>query len=544
MYQAVAERVVYRKDPLSDNDGFFVRETQYHDDGRVLFVPKWLPNLPVDAYITQKTKRKHRQKKEFEHLDNLVKVSSTPARLDSAIAKPLAIRNANYISASPYVYGYSICPTAKLKYKYHLKYPKARTTHKRVAAFDIETSMADGSIIISGFSFKNIAVIGIVRSFVSKLAFTDEDRERMTRDALEAQLGDVLRKRNIKVELVWCDTPAQTFLACIKRMHELQPDFISVWNIAFDLPVCIKALKDEGYDLGDVFSDPVVPREYRHCEYVAGDTTKIKNGKPMSLHPADVWNYMDAPSGFMWIDSMFIYRNLRLAAGMETSYKLDHILTKVLGHGKLKCDVPGDGGEQWHITMQKDHPFEYIAYNLYDCIGLEELDEVTQDLSVSLPIFCGFMPIETYHRSTARTENKLYFHALAKDQVIGCVGFKSADEFEERLPARTDWIAILQSALIGIPGVPIFNDLDTPNSRVFLHNSDFDITGTYPNIQTLLNISKSTMEMETMQLLDTNYYDRRYYGSALLGGTTNAYQVSRRLFEAPSFEELLAGFVN
>lgn len=542
--KVVAERVVYCVDADKQNDGFFVRETRYHDDGRVEYVPRWLPDIQVSMYVTREKYRTHQQKKEYEEMSKLKEIKATPVTMARAIGRALG-RNQDLhrLAASPYVYGLSMHPTAIIKYRYAKKYQDAVTKVKRIAAFDIETSMKDESIIIAGATFKDKAVVAVRRDFMSHLAVTDRDMTELVENALDAQLGEVLKRRNVDVEVVWCDTPAQLVIECVERLHKWMPDFVSVWNINFDLPRCIAALEAENYRLTDIFCDPCVPHEFRHCEYVAGDKSKVKAGEEKSLHVADIWNYLDCPSGFMWIDSMYIYRQLRLAEGMLPSYSLEYVLTRELGHGKLKCNVPGKGGP-WHTEMQRNYPAEYVAYNLYDCIGLEELDEKTLDLSVSLPIFCGFLPVEEFHRSSKRSESKYYFHALSKGCVMGVPSYNTGIPADKRLPNRSDWIAILRSDMIRLKGIQVFDDLETPTSRVYMHSSDFDVTGTYPNIQTQLNISRTTMRLETLSLGDTDYHERRYYGSALLGGDVNAHQVSRRLFAMPSHEKMLDEFMS
>lgn len=539
----VAERVVYCPHTTEDRDGFFVRETRYHDDGRVEFVPRWIPDVKITAYVTRDKYRRHQQKKEFEEISKLKEVIATPVMLPKALGRALGRSSEKYqFQSSPYLYGLGVDYTAMIKYRYHLKYPQAVTKVKRVAAFDIETSMKDESIIIVGASFRDKAIVAIRRDYMAHLGGNDEERSELVQAAMQAQLKEVLERRKVNVEIVWADTPGELVAVCIKRLHEWQPDFVSVWNINYDLPRCEAALAKEGYDLADVFSDPVVPPEFKSYYYDAGDKSKVKNDVKKSLHIADVWNVVLAPSGFMWIDSMYIYRQLRLAEGMLPSYSLEAILTRELGHGKLKCDVPGKGGE-WHVQMQKLHCAEYVAYNLYDCIGLEELDEKTLDLSVSLPIFCGYMPVESFHKSSKRTETMFHFHILPQGYVMGTPSFNMGIELDSKLPNRADWIAILRSDMIRLPGIQALEDVDTKTSRVYMHSSDFDVTGTYPNIQTLLNIGRVSMRLETISLGDTDPEERRYYGAALLGGDVNAHQVSRRLFKMPGHDEMLDEFL-
>ena len=63
-------------------------------------------------------------------------------------------------------------------------------------------------------------------------------------------------------------------VACFNKAHEWKPDFVSIWNLDFDITKVTSALKNGGLDPADVFSDPSVPKEFKFFHYKQGSKQK------------------------------------------------------------------------------------------------------------------------------------------------------------------------------------------------------------------------------------------------------------------------------
>lgn len=67
-----------------------------------------------------------------------------------------------------------------------------------------------------------------------------------------------------------------------------------------------------------------------------------------------------------------------------------------------------------------------------------------------------------------------------------------------------------------------------------------DISGTYPNGQLILNISKETTEFETCKFHGFTEDQQRNFGLNLTGGKSTALELSIRYMNYPSPEQLVA----
>src|SRR5690606_27327645 len=147
-----------------------------------------------------------------------------------------------------------------------------------VAGLDSETDMVrgDGKIIMLGISYRDRAYTAIVKSFVAGLENVEEDLQALARK----YIPEVMDKRNITWEIELVDTPADTVIQCLKRLHGWKPDWVSIWNMDFDYKKMQEALDDAGIDIAKVFSDPSVPDRFKFFHWHQGSLVKrTEDGK-------------------------------------------------------------------------------------------------------------------------------------------------------------------------------------------------------------------------------------------------------------------------
>lgn len=497
-------------------------------------------NRPREFWVTKEGFRNHQDKKEYEEVSRLQRYTTTQCNMFDSISRALYGRpthNPRYkqLANSPYLYGSDIASTALLKNEYQTKYKDIIEQPAAVAVLDIETDVIRGTseIILITLSFKDKIITVINSSFIPEC----KDPINNSKLIIDNYLGDLLKKRGATVQLLLCDNAADCCAEIFKAAHEWKPDFITLWNINFDLPIIISTLKKGGYDLANVFSDPTVPREYRFFKYTEGPRQKVtQSGKIMPLHWADRWHTVECPASFYFIDEACLYKRVRLAKGMEPSYSLDAILNKEIGIGKLSIpEVDHLDGLAWHIAMQKQYPFHYVAYNIFDCVGVELLDEKTNDLARTFPILCGISDYKDFNKNPRRIVDDMHFYYRGIDCVIATTGNEiGTDDNDELVVGMKGWIVTLPAHLMAKNGLKVIKELPEVRSMVYIHEADIDIEGTYPKNEEVANTAKETTYRELAKIEGMSEDARRKLGINLSGGIVNAIQIGVTAYKLPT----------
>lgn len=430
-------------------------------------------------WITHKGMRNHQEKKDYELVKNLQKMTSTQLDLPHAIARQTGNYSAGpnpqlrILHRSPYVYGSDVSSTCYLKHELREKYPDLMSLNT-VAGGDIESSVhhKDERIICMSVSHKEKVFLCYLDSWVEEIP----NVEQATMDMAHKLIPDLIRDRKLEIEIKVVDSPGKVVYECMMRLHQWKPDFFGFWNMNFDITKMIYWLEAEGYNLADVFSDPSVPNKYRYFNYRRGPTQKVTaSGKVMSLSIEDRWNWVTHPASFQCIDLMTVYRITRLANGKEPSYALDNILKKELNGGfsikvskpedietfkkqvkklsgaggfiyTFKNDIPFQGldtldaavgdqlevksdfgklkfketdhlaGLRWHEVMQKDYKLEYAVYNIVDSVRLEQLDEKTKDLASSISMYSKSSDYKNFNSNPKRLTDDMHFWYLKRPE--------------------------------------------------------------------------------------------------------------------------------
>lgn len=529
-----------------DVDAHIIKEQIHNADGTITPNLKIIENYERKFYVTVKGKRNHKQKREWTKKENVIEFSSTQSKLQAACARALGTAwfkgSMRDLQESPYLYGTDISSTAILKQKYADKWPIV--TPFTNAVFDTETDVVNGTnkIIMATISFKGRIFTAVDADFLKGHA----DAINKIQHLADKYIGDVLVKRNAKIEVVIVPTEIDIVKATIAKAHEWMPDFLSVWNVAFDINKIIEACDRSGTNIAEIMSDPSVPDKYKHFKFKEGPAKKVTaSGVVMSYKPAARWHSVTAPSSFYWIDAMCAYKAVRTGSPEEKSYSLDAILNKELNIGKLKFEeANGYEGLAWHVKMQTDHKLEYVVYNIFDCVSMEMLDEKTLDLQLTLPMNAGSSDFANFNSQPKRLADSMHHFCLKHDHVIGCTSGEMKEDEDNETTSLSGWVVMLPAHLIADNGLKIIEENPWLPTNLYSHVGDLDVEGSYPNGGASLNISKETTKRELLKIEGLDEREIRMGGINLSGGHTNAVEIACSLYKLPTFDVLLSRFIN
>lgn len=470
----------YTQNRFLKSDLLVVKENVWYKDGTVEPNLRMIKDKKWPFYITKEgAARNHETKKEWEDLSKLNRFMSTRVNLAQNLANALGyghglpLRN---LKDSPYVYGVDVTPGSLIKELYQRRSPECNTVTYNVAGLDTETDVihGHGEVIISNITYKDRAYTAITEEYVGGIPH-DQFIQRC-RDKAEHYLGDDFRKRNLKWEI---EIVANAGIACkrtLDKAHEYQPDFVSIWNMNYDLPRIQADLEKYGFDCNQVFSDPRVPKEYRFYDYKEGPAIKVtQDGSKSSLHPAERWHVATHPATFYFVDSMCLYKRIRTAGGNEDSYKLDDILRNNKLDSKLKIpelEHLEEDGDAWHKEMQTNYKAEYVVYNLKDDLSLEDLDARTGDICRAFNTLAGLSELGVFNKNPRRIVDDMHYFVQQHGKIMGSTPSDIAgDPLNKHLLPLGGWIKTLASYLINA-GMYAFEDAKNLQSMIYRYLAD------------------------------------------------------------------------
>lgn len=547
---------MYSQSKFGKSDILFVKENIVQPNGDRTPNTRILKDMPRDYYLTREAFRDHNDKKDYEELKKLQKFSTPQWNLANHISRSLGNGATSLplkqICRSPYVYGADIEPTSLIKARYEEQFPDVNMSAYSVSVIDIETDVVNEEFknqpLMCTLSFKDRSYTFVVRRF-----FPGEDDETIIRKLHECahkHIGEVIQARNLKMEFELVDHPADGFVKLFARAHEWKPDWMTGWNsLDFDYQVITNCLEMAGVNPEDVYCDPSVPKEYRNVKYFQGKTHQVKNDgiketkRPLANY--EKWPYVNAPASFRWADSMCAYYYLRTAKGKELNYKLDNIANKVLdGIGKLAFkEAEGYHGLDLHELMQTTYKYEYVVYNLFDCIVVEMMDEVTNDLSMAVPAFCGVSDYRSFTSQPTRIAEAMHYDVIKEGYVWGTTSDKMRTDLDDNLQGLGGWIVMLPTELVANNGKAMFKELPNVLSYVRTSTNDIDVEGAYPSGTVIMNVGKQTtwIEMTKIEGLDDTQY-RQVAVNLAAGGFNNAGELARMVYQAPNLATLAQSY--
>lgn len=530
----------------TDTDYHLVKEVIHLKNGDKVPYVHFIKNFEREIGITKESFRKHKSKKEYEEIRKLRIYKTTQSKLISTIKRALNIPyfsgSLKMLHRSPYIYGSDIDSTCIIKQRYIDNF-QGEPTEYTLACFDIETDVLHGTndIIMATISMKDKVYTAITKSYINGYPNAIDKLHKL----MNEHLGDTIEKRNIQWEVEIVKDDLAVITNCFKKAHTWKPDFLTIWNMDFDLTEVLRCLQKYQIDPKDIFSDPKVPLKYRFFEYKRGPTQKVtEGGKVTSIKPSAQWHTVFTPASFYFIDAMCAYRYLRNGQGEEPSYSLDYILNKNIKRGKLKFNHISEGdGVIWHYNMQKDHPLEYVIYNVFDVIGMELLDEETTDLSISLPMQAGCSDWRNFNSQPRQVCDDLHFYLLKHGKMMGTTSDQMVEEYDNMTIGLGGIIVMLDPHPVIDNGLNIIEEYPDINTNIRTHNADLDVSASYPNGEIVFNIGKETTHRELISIDNVSAQDRLMQGINLSGGKMNAVEISTELFGMPTLNEMLNQFI-
>ncbi len=532
----------------SSRDLHVVKEVIHTKDGHKIPNVRLVWDYKRSFWVTKKGAQNHKDKKEWELLENLNEYKTTQSDLARNVAKAVGeFKYANELRKTcrnPYIYGADILSTALIKRQYQKKFPNLQTPFG-VACFDVETDVLYGTerIIMATLSYGSRVYTAIDSEFLK--GYGPNVIEQLQKK-LQHYIGEYVEKRKIKWDVQLVDSEAAVIMGCFNKAHEWKPDFVAIWNIAFDMNKVLQGLEKAGIDPKDVFSDPSVPRQYRFFKFKQGPKQKVTaSGKVTPIKPAAQWHTVFCPSSFYFIDAMCAYKHIRISEAERQSYSLDSVLEDRLGIRKLKFEEANKyRGLEWHQFMQEKFPLEYIVYNVFDCISMEELDEVTSDLNLTLPMMSKTSDFENFKSQPRRLVDDLHFFCLECEppRVIGTTSDElEGDEDDETLDLK-GWIITLPAHLVADNGLQIIEENPELRTNIRGHVGDLDVAASYPNGECVFNISKETTKREVCDVEGIPEIVYRAQGINLSGGRSNASEYCQTMFGLPTMDKMLTHY--
>ena len=461
----------------SHGDLHVIKEKIHYEDGTFENKLKFIKNYKRSFWITKEGFRTYEQKKEWEYKEKL-REFKTPQYLllkhiAQAIGRPDFQGSKKMLFRNPYIYGADITSTTLIKHAYKRHFKDTKFTPYSLACFDIETDVnkkTGETIIMATLSFKERVFTAVSKKFIQGHA---NFKERLYK-AFDKYLGDYKEKRNIHWEVHEAEDEVDIIKSIFNKAHLWKPDFLSIWNIDFDIPTVMRVLEQHNVDIKDIVSDPSVPELYRFFSYnVGARQKKTDSGKILPIKPSGQWHTVTAPSSFKILDGMLVYRQCRAGSVELPSYSLDSILSKHLGVRKLKFEEAKDyDGLAWHEFMQENYPAEYVIYNVFDCVGMEELDEKIKDFSVTLPVFAGDSDFEYFNSQPRRKVDELHFECLEQGMVISTTSDQMKQETDDKIYSISDWIITLAAHLNDDKGVKCIKENHEQRTSIFTHVAD------------------------------------------------------------------------
>lgn len=560
-------RIPKNKSKGIENDYHMVKEQVHYADGTIKPNIRFIKNFKRPYYITKKEFRNHFDKKEFESTSKLDMYMSTESDLIYNVSRSIGLtypaKGLRELNNSPYVYYTDISSSVLIKEIYNKKV-KNETPYS-VCGLDIETSVIPD---VSGIIYITVIFEDKIHlAFLKDMTKGISDPIKAFKESANTYIKEYMDKNNYKLEITMCEDEKSILISTFKKIHEWKPDWLTIWNMDFDIPRIMEACERNNIELKDLFSDPSVPNELRYFNYRQGRKFKItSSGKFSPIPPSLQWHTVQSTSSFYVIDGMCAYRRIRMAGAAEANYSLDNILNKVLGIRKLKF-TQADKYEklQWHYFMQKNYPIEYGVYNIFDVISMLELDSKTKDLSVGVPSM-----INNSEPSKLEFQPKLIADAFAsviKEQgfILGTVGSRknkeesslsnyiehdlieeSEDEEGEgdEVLSIKDWIINLPSHLLINNGLKVIEELPDLKTNIRGHVYDADAVSAYPRCIMASNVSKETTFREVINIEGVEEGLFRKQNLNLMAGDVNAVEYCTNMFKLPTFDEMLDLYKN
>jgi len=493
----------------------------------------WTDNLKFikDPYrhfwIHQQKYRTYKYKREYADMNECDKYKVKNVDLVKAIKQQLGIYSGKdslrEVCNSPYVYGADIDIQVLIKMSYLEKSSDLLVPYT-VGAMDSEANIwSDYRINILSFIHGRSIYVGILHDYLLNKKTNDGSYYTISdiHETVLKEIGDILDKYKFNVEYQIFNTDIEIIKYIFSKIHYHKTDFISIWNMPFDMGFILKRIQDEGLDPYDILVPKEVPRDYGEVRY-------YKDPKVVD-HFTLNWDMCYIPGYTQVLCSMRLYSRLRIIKGKESSYALDYITKKEIDLGKQK--IIGT-----HHEMQEKHFLEYIAYNIMDNILLILLEEKNKDIS-SMTQLLGNSLIGDFSKQTILLKNAFYQYCIERGKVPATVGTQMLTPYDELVPKLGG--TVLPPYLISGAGLKAIKQRPNHETLINIFVKDEDVGSEYPNTMSGLNISKETKLSTMIGINGFKYEDIEPLFGGLASPMENAVPLCNKYFNLPNYQEML-----
>lgn len=493
-----------------------------------------IPEPAIDIYFEKPERRTHAYNKTFEFLKNLDKRTVKYRNVIPEIAKemgPSAVESLRNIYQTgdfgrlkdfyyyPYVFGSDFDVRVLYRIDWLRKLDNKSRKPITKGFLDIEADSfgkpgfpkaEDGSpidlvTIIDNSNMKSYT-FALVGRGVDKV-FPNEISDKQLREETEDTVNERLRQEQelmadipgLKKELhnmfdehygsldynfYFYTDERKLLVHLFQLINQLKLDFITVWNIGFDIPYIMTRLRMLGLDPKEVMCHPDFPS--KQCYFKEDHKNSLPKNKS---------NFFFCSSYTVWYDQMQLYAAIRKSDKELRSLKLTDIARDEIRDEKLDYSEDGD-----IKTLSYKNYRKYIIYNIKDVLLQMGIENRTSDLdTLWVTSYKNATPYEHVYKQTMKLRNVQYKDYLTQNAIpannLNQYNFNKAnntiDEDDE-----DDDDSKFEGALVGNP---LLNDnfgmelYGKPSNSIFNYSIDMDMSSFYPNTIIVMNIEPSTL---------------------------------------------------
>ena len=275
---------------------------------------------------------------------------------------------------------------------------------------------------------------------------------------------------NFKFMMYNPDEEIKLIADLFRIINTSQPDFVTAWNMPFDIPYIIARIINLGYDPIDIMTHPDF--KYKNVIYFIDERNKNE--------PAERNDFADISSYSIFIDQLITFASRRKGQSQFPSFSLDDIGGIVAGVKKL---------DYKSITTNiAELPYKnykiFVFYNIMDTIVQKCIEKKTGDIDF---IFNKALTNNTRYSKIHRQTVYLANRAAAKFYKLGYVMGNNINFANQPVKFAGAFVADPKKASdyskIKINGIPI---------NVYNNLNDFDYNRLYPSITQEFNMAPNT----------------------------------------------------
>ncbi len=527
--------------PNKKHDYCLIKEKTHFKDGTFEDNLRVAVDFKRPFYITKKSKRVHKDKRESESMDNVDKYWSTENDLGKNIAVKLGLPSPKFktlrdVRSSPYVYGIDLSVEAFIKSEYQKKYSDL-TSNDSICVLDLEADIDTGLMTISGIADSTRAYVAVHRDLIKDIKDPKSELDRL----YKKHFPNVKYKDILKIEMEIYDSEIDMIKATFERLHKWRPDRVVIWNMQYDIPKIMDICKKAFIDPKEIFSDPNLPNDVKYFKWKEGmKSFKKESGKVDPISFEHQWDTVIAPASFTFVDAMRAYVQVRGGKSMKKEpdgVGLDNILKISLNLSKLKFgDEDKYIGPDFHRFMSKKKPVEYIVYNIWDNVSILCLEDKTGDIGITMPLLAGISNYAVFDSGPKRIVDAFHIYAEKINRVVGC---KPTKVDNNKILGLDNWIVTLPANRIRAGG--IFVDPSMPNVRSNIrgHVYDSDAVSAYPSATVVANISRDTTKREIIKIEGIEKETFKQQNINIMFGPVNNLDYGNKMMNKPTIKQVI-----